>query len=92
VEKNEKKNVLAKLSDCISTTSSFDLWMSKGGHDIFDLVNNFLGFNWQFKQMIIGLFEVTKTTNQTMTNNLTKCLIMDWEKIKLHMSKMRGQI
>ncbi len=56
MEKNEKMYVLAKLSDCISTTSSFDLWMSKGGHDIFDLVNNFLGSNWQLKQMTIGLF------------------------------------
>ncbi len=49
-----------------------------------------MGSNWQLKQMTIGMFEVTKTTNQTMANNLTKCLIMDWEKIKLHMSKMRG--
>ncbi len=28
--------VLPKLGDCVSTTS-FDLWMSKGAHDIFAL-------------------------------------------------------
>jgi len=85
VEKNGKKNVLAKLSNCIFTTSSFDLWMSEGGHDIFNLVIKILGSNWQLKQMTIGLFEVVKTTNQTMANNLTKSLIMDWGKKKIHM-------
>ncbi len=36
--------VLPKLGDCIFVTS-FDLWMSKGAHDIFALVINFLGFD-----------------------------------------------
>jgi hypothetical protein len=41
---NETKQVyvLPKLEDYISTRS-FDLWMSKGAHDIFALVINFLG-------------------------------------------------
>jgi hypothetical protein len=46
--------------------------MSKGAHDIFALVINDLGFDWQPKQMIIGLFESTKTNSQTLANNLTK--------------------
>jgi hypothetical protein len=40
--------------------------------------------------MTIGLFEVTKTTNQTMVNNLTKYLIMDWEKNKIAYVKDEG--
>jgi hypothetical protein len=45
VEKIKEMYVLPKLIDCISITSSFDLWMSKGAHDIFVLVINFLEFN-----------------------------------------------
>jgi len=52
----------------------FDLWMFKGAHDIFAIVVNFLGFDWQSKQVTIGLFETTKTTRQTLANNLTKLL------------------
>jgi hypothetical protein len=36
--------VLPKLEDCI--IANFDLWMSKGAHDIFAFVINFLNFNW----------------------------------------------
>jgi hypothetical protein len=35
--------VLPKLGDYIFTTTSFDLWRSKGAHDIFALVINLLG-------------------------------------------------
>jgi hypothetical protein len=30
--------------------------MSKGGHDIFALVINFLGIDWQPKHVTLGLF------------------------------------
>ncbi len=53
-------------------TTSFDLWMSKGAHDIFGLVINFLGFDWQPKHVTIGLFEAIKTNGQALANNLTK--------------------
>jgi hypothetical protein len=52
-------------------TTSFDLWMSKGAHDIFGLVLNFLGSDWQPKHVTIGLFEATKTNGQALVNNLT---------------------
>jgi len=48
--------------------------MFKGVHDIFAIVINFLGFDWQPKQVIIGLFKTTKTIGQTLANNLTKLL------------------
>jgi hypothetical protein len=51
--------VLPKLTDYIFAIGSFDLWMSKSVHDIFALVINFLGFDQQLKQVIIGLFEAT---------------------------------
>jgi hypothetical protein len=50
---------LPKLTDYIFAIGSFDLWMSKSVHDIFALVINFLGFDQQLKQVIIGLFEAT---------------------------------
>jgi hypothetical protein len=72
VEKTKQIYVLPKLIDYISTTSSFDLWMLKGVHDIFALVINFLGCDWQPKRITIGLFEATKITRQALANNLTK--------------------
>jgi hypothetical protein len=46
--------------------------MSKGAHDIFCLVINFLGFDWQPKQMTIVLFQATKTNGQSLATNLIK--------------------
>jgi hypothetical protein len=44
VEKMKQIYVWLKLTNYISTTS-FDLWMSKGAHDVFTFVINFLGFD-----------------------------------------------
>jgi hypothetical protein len=44
VEKMKQIYVWLKLTNSISTTS-FDLWMSKGAHDVFTFVINFLGFD-----------------------------------------------
>jgi hypothetical protein len=41
VEKTKQLYVLLALTKCHSTTTSFDMWMSKG-HDVFALVINFL--------------------------------------------------
>jgi hypothetical protein len=72
VEKTKQVYVLPKLTYCISTTTNFDLWMSKGAHDIFSLIINILGFDWQPKQVTISLFEATRTIKQELANNLTK--------------------
>jgi hypothetical protein len=48
---------LSCLAKHFSPTSSFDLWMSKGTYDIFALVINILGKDWQPKHITIGLFE-----------------------------------
>ncbi len=54
--------VLPKIIDYISTIASFDVWMSKGAHDIFALVIKKLGSDQQLKQVTIGLFEAIKIT------------------------------
>jgi hypothetical protein len=43
VEKTKQLYVLLALAKCHSTTTSFDLWMSKAKHDIFASMINFLG-------------------------------------------------
>jgi hypothetical protein len=44
--------------------------MPKRAHDIFVLVINFLGSNWQLFKMIIDLFEATEIISETLVNNL----------------------
>jgi hypothetical protein len=44
-KKTKQVYVLPKLGNCISTTN-FDLWMSKGAHDIFAFDINFLESDW----------------------------------------------
>jgi hypothetical protein len=46
VEKTKQLYVLLVLVECDSTNASFDLWMSKAGHDIFALEINFLRNDW----------------------------------------------
>jgi len=45
--------------------------MFKGTYDVFSLVINFWGSDWQPKHVTIGLFEVIETTSQTLATNLT---------------------
>jgi hypothetical protein len=74
VEKTKQEHVWPELIDCIFMTCIFNLWMSKGGHDIFDLIINFLGYDWEPKEMTIGLYKAIKTIGQILANNLTKLL------------------
>jgi hypothetical protein len=66
VEKTKQLYVLPSLVECHFVTSSFDLWMSKVRHDIFALVINFLGVDWQPKHITFGLFKRTNTNGQTL--------------------------
>jgi hypothetical protein len=71
VEKTKEVYVLPKLTNCIFAIASFDMWMSKGVHDIFAFVINLLGSDWQPKQITIDFFEAIKITGQKLVNNLT---------------------
>jgi hypothetical protein len=62
------------LANCISTTYTFDLWMSKGVHDVFVVVVNFLSSKWEAKHITIGLFEVSNTSGATMAPRLQQLL------------------
>ncbi len=62
------------LNDCSCATTNFDLWMSKGAHDVFVIVISFLGSDWKPKHVTFGLFEATKTIGQTLIKNLIKLL------------------
>jgi hypothetical protein len=48
--------------------------MSKGGHDIFTLVINFLKVDWQPKHITFGLFEAKDNSGQTLAKNLIELL------------------
>jgi hypothetical protein len=60
------KYVQPTLAKCLTTTYTFHLWMSKGAHDIFAVVINFLSTNWEPNHIIIGLFEVDDMSGTTM--------------------------
>ncbi len=76
MEKIKETYVLPLLYDNCCATTSFDLWMSKGAHDVFALVISFLGFDWNPKQITLGLFETTKTTWQALAINFIDFLNM----------------
>jgi hypothetical protein len=46
IKKTKKTCVLLVLAECVFVTTIFDLWMSKGAHDVFALVLNFLEKKW----------------------------------------------
>jgi len=62
IQKTKETYVLPLLNDYSCVATNFDWWMSKGAHDVFVLVINFLGFDWKPKHVILGLFKATKTT------------------------------
>jgi len=74
VEKTNQLYVLPSLTECYTTITSFDLWMNKGAHDVFALVLNFLGSNWQPKYIIVGLFEATNISRHLLVRNLIDLL------------------
>jgi hypothetical protein len=71
VQKTKQTYVLLLLDECYCVITSFDLWMSKGAHDVFALVITFLELNWKPKQITFGLFEVVNTT--------PKCVIIHFK-------------
>lgn len=57
-----------KIAAIVST--SFDLWMFHGIVDTFVLVIIFLNEAWVLMHVIVGLFEVHVTSEQSMTIQL----------------------
>jgi hypothetical protein len=59
-------HVLPKLGSAIIVSTSFDLWMSKGGINMFSLVINYFSKAWELVHATIGLFEINETTGSCM--------------------------
>jgi hypothetical protein len=45
------------VASAVIVSISCDLWMSKGGIDMFVLVINYLSKTWEHVHAIVGLFE-----------------------------------
>jgi hypothetical protein len=69
VEKTMLTYVHPALVDCILAICTFDLWMLKGAHDVFVVVN-FLSSKWEPKHITIELSEVFNTSGATMAPTL----------------------
>ncbi len=77
----------------LSTIANFYLWMSKGAHDVFALVINFLNEEQQPQHIIIRLFEANESTKQAMARNLIELLDQyDLRKKIVTMLRMKVQI
>ncbi len=58
VAKTMDKYVLPTLDSCVPVTTSFDLQISRFGHNTFILVINFINSLWVPCHVTMGLFEV----------------------------------
>jgi hypothetical protein len=56
VAKTMDKYVLLALDFCVTTTTSFDLWMSRLRDGTFDIVINFINSQWVPCHVIVRLF------------------------------------
>jgi hypothetical protein len=59
--KKPNKFMFCQFCQFVFAITSFDLWMSKGVHDIFVVVTNFLAEDCVPKRITIGLFETFET-------------------------------
>jgi hypothetical protein len=57
---------LQPLESCVIAMTSFDLWMSKFGHNTFVIVINFIKSQWVPCHVIMAFFETTNTIGITM--------------------------
>jgi hypothetical protein len=65
VAKTMENYAIIALESCV-TTCSFDLWMSRFGHDTFVLVINFLNSQWVPWHVTMGIFEATNVVGSIM--------------------------
>ncbi len=66
VSRTMEKYVIPTLESCVIAMTSFDLWMSKFGHDTFVIVINFINSQWVPCHVIVAFFEATNTIGITM--------------------------
>jgi hypothetical protein len=56
VEKTRERYVLLSLASYVTCTTSFNLWMSRGGHDTFTMVVSFINNLWEPTHVTMGIF------------------------------------
>jgi hypothetical protein len=61
VTKATKIHVFPTLVWCVSSTISFDLWMSCASYDTFAMMVSFIDDAWHLNHITIGLLEVQNT-------------------------------
>lgn len=66
VKKTLDLHVLPNLASTTILITSFDLWMFKGGANIFALGINFLNKSWIPMHVIVGSFKVNEISGQNM--------------------------
>lgn len=55
VEKTMSLYVQPTLASCLFAPYTFNLWMSKGVHDIFVVIVNFISSDWVVKHLLASL-------------------------------------
>jgi hypothetical protein len=66
VERTKERFVSPTLHSCNTCTVPFNLWMSRGGVDIFVFIMHFLNDKWEPCHVTIGFFEITDTYGSAM--------------------------
>ncbi len=72
VAKTMEQYVILILDSCVTTITSFDLWMSKSRHEIY--VINFINSLWVPHDVTMGLFEPTNTFRIAMATQVKDLL------------------
>jgi len=68
------KYITPLLEACVTCTTTFDLWTTKGTSNTFFLMVNFLYDNCEPKHVKLRLFEASNTTNATLARQLHELL------------------
>ncbi len=65
-KRTKEKFVSLALDSCITWTSSFDLWMSQGGVDIFVFIVHFSNDKWEPYHVIVRFYKTTNASKSAM--------------------------
>jgi len=74
VAKTMEQYVMLALDSCVIITTSFDLWVSRSGHDTLALVINFIYSQWVLYHVRVGLFEAIDTFGVVMAMQVKELL------------------
>ncbi len=72
VTKATKIHVFPTLVWCVSSTISFDLWMSCVSYDTFAMMVSFIDDAWHLNHITIGLLEVQNILGVYMTKHVSQ--------------------